>query len=334
MRPPIRCLVSGGAGFIGSRLCEELVAAGHRVIAYDNLSTGSVANLESLRDRSEFTLAVGDILDESALRRAMDGCDRVFHLAAAVGVRLVMERPVESILTNVRGTEHVLAAAAERRLPVVAASTSEVYGKLGADAAGGDALSEDRDCGIGPTSLRRWSYACSKALDEFLGFAYRDEKGLPVTFLRYFNTVGPRQTGRYGMVIPNFVDAALRGEPLRVHGTGRQRRCFAHVDDAVRATMLLAECPAAVGETVNVGNDEEVSIGELARLIVERTGSASPIERVPYESVFPQGFEDMERRRPDLTKLTRLVGWRPSRSLSAILDDVIRFRRDRLDGAA
>lgn len=325
---PERCLVTGGAGFIGSRLCEALLAAGRRVHAFDNLSTGSLANLDAIRGHPSFTIEVADILDAAAIERAVAGADRVFHLAAAVGVRLIMERPVETILTNVRGTENVLASACRSGIPVLAASTSEVYGKLGGGGTlAADRLAEDSDCGIGPTSRRRWAYACSKALDEFLGLAYFDERKLPVTFVRFFNTVGPRQTGQYGMVVPNFVDRALRGEPIEVHGSGRQRRCFAHVDDAVRAVLLLMECPQAAGQVVNVGNDEEVTIDELAARVVARTGSRSAIVHVPYDRVFPHGFEDMERRRPDLSKLERLVGWRPRRTLDEILDDVIAFRR-------
>ena len=328
MPQPERCLVTGGAGFIGSRLCEELLAAGHRVHALDNLSTGSVSNLATVRDHPRFTFEKGDVLDTAAVDRAVAEADRVFHLAAAVGVRLIMERPVDTILTNVRGTENVLAAASRSGVPVLAASTSEVYGKLGGGGTvAAERLAEDSDCGIGPTSRRRWAYACSKALDEFLGLAYFDERKLPVTLVRFFNTVGPRQTGQYGMVIPNFVDRALRGEPIEVHGSGRQRRCFAHVDDAVRAVMLLVACPGAAGQVVNVGNDEEVTIEELASRVVARTGSTSRIVRVPYEAVYPTGFEDMERRRPDLSKLERLVGWRPRRSLDEILDDIIRARR-------
>ena len=328
MPQPERCLVTGGAGFIGSRLCEELLAAGHRVHALDNLSTGSVSNLEAVREQPHFTFEKGDILDAAAVDRAVAEADRVFHLAAAVGVRLIMERPVDTILTNVRGTENVLAAACRTGIPVLAASTSEVYGKLGGGGSvAAERLAEDSDCGIGPTSRRRWAYACSKALDEFLGLAYFDERKLPVTLVRFFNTVGPRQTGQYGMVIPNFVDRALRGEPIEVHGSGRQRRCFAHVDDAVRAVLLLADCPEAAGQVVNVGNDEEVTIDELASRVVARTGSTSRIVYIPYEQVYPSGFEDMERRRPDLGKLERLVGWRPRRTLDEILDDIIRARR-------
>jgi len=328
MPQPERCLVTGGAGFIGSRLCEELLAAGHRVHALDNLSTGSVSNLEAVREQPHFTFEKGDILDAAAVDRAVAEADRVFHLAAAVGVRLIMERPVDTILTNVRGTENVLAAACRTGVPVLAASTSEVYGKLGGGGTvAAERLAEDSDCGIGPTSRRRWAYACSKALDEFLGLAYFDERKLPVTLVRFFNTVGPRQTGQYGMVIPNFVDRALRGEPIEVHGSGRQRRCFAHVDDAVRAVLLLADCPEAAGQVVNVGNDEEVTIDELASRVVARTGSTSRIVYIPYEQVYPSGFEDMERRRPDLGKLERLVGWRPRRTLDEILDDIIRARR-------
>jgi UDP-glucose 4-epimerase len=318
-----RCLVTGGAGFIGSRLCEELLAAGHRVHAFDNLSTGSLANLAAIRDHPSFTFERGDILDSAAISAAVAGADRVFHLAAAVGVRLIMERPVDTILTNVRGTEHVLAAACRTGVPVLAAR------KLGGGGTvASDRLAEDSDCGIGPTSRRRWAYACSKALDEFLGLAYFDERKLPVTFVRFFNTVGPRQTGQYGMVIPNFVDRALAGDPIEVHGPGTQRRCFAHVDDAVRAVLLLTACPRAAGQVVNVGNDEEVTIDELARRVVSRTGSSSTIVHVPYEQVFPSGFEDMERRRPDLRKLEDLVGWRPRRSLDEILDDIIAYRRN------
>jgi UDP-glucose 4-epimerase len=319
----MRALVTGGAGFIGSHLAEALLAAGREVVVLDDLSTGRVENLQSLQGRPRFEVHVGSVLDEGLVRKLVDQVDVVYHLAAAVGVRLILERPVESITTNIMGSEVVLRAAAQRRARVVLASTSEVYGKNDRVP-----LSEDDDRVLGPTTKNRWSYACSKAIDEFLGLAYCREWGLPVTILRYFNTVGPRQTGRYGMVVPRFVRQALDGKPITVYGDGRQSRSFTDVEDAVRATVALSDYPAAVGEVFNVGSPEEVTIDDLAARVRELCGSASPIEHVPYEVAYQPGFEDLRRRVPDIGKAERAVGYRPGVPLDETLRRVIAFMRE------
>lgn len=320
----MKVLITGGAGFVGSHLAEVYLDRGDSVIALDNLSTGSIENLAHLKERQGFEYVVDTLMNRPLLAELVDRCDIVVHLAAAVGVRLIVESPVNTIEVNVKGTEEVLEAANKKKKKVLIASTSEVYGKSAKFP-----FSEDDDMVLGSSKKGRWSYACSKALDEFLALAYWKEKKLPVVVVRLFNTVGPRQTGRYGMVIPNFVQQALAGRPLTVHGDGTQRRSFLHVADAVGALAALMDCPAAVGEVVNVGHGEEISILDLAKRVKERTGSASAIAFVPYDKAYEEGFEDMPRRVPDIAKAGRLVGFKPTRSLNAILDDVIRYFREK-----
>ena len=321
----MRYLITGGAGFIGSHLADTLIENGHTVHALDNLSTGSTDNVQHLFAHDQFELTIGNVLDYHTLERAVEECDQIVHLAAAVGVRLIMERPVETIVTNVHGTENVLRLANYHHKKVLVASTSEVYGKLMENDESLDRLAESDDWTLGPTTKRRWAYACSKAMDEFLSLAYADEKGLPVVALRFFNTVGPRQTGRYGMVIPNFVQQALAGDPIRVFGDGNQTRCFTHVADAVRAVVMLLESPEAEGEVFNVGGTEEISMNELARHIRDAAGSNSEIVNVPYQEVYGEGFEDMRRRTPDMRKLEAAVGFTPERTVDSIIQDVIAY---------
>lgn len=321
----MRVLITGGAGFIGSHLAERMVADGAHVEVLDDLSTGSLANLASLAGHSRFAHRVGSVCDAPLVAELVDRCDLVVHLAAAVGVRLVVERPVHTIETNIRGTEVVLDAAAQRAKLVVFASTSEVYGKSTKVP-----FAEDDDLVFGPTVNSRWSYACSKALDEWLALAYARERKAPVLVARFFNTVGPRQTGRYGMVLPTFASQALRGEPLTVHGTGKQSRCFAHVRDVVEVLVRLIATPRAVGEVFNVGSDQEVTIGELAERVRSAAGSRSPIVRLSYDEAYAAGFEDMQRRVPDVSKLERTIGFRPRTSLEEIVADVVADQRFRL----
>ncbi|MBI3456104.1 MAG: GDP-mannose 4,6-dehydratase [Candidatus Rokubacteria bacterium] len=319
----MKALITGGAGFIGSHLAEALLAAGHEVAVLDDLSTGRLENLQAVQGHARFTLAVGSVKDEALVQKLVADADLVYHLAAAVGVRLILERPVETIATNIVGTEVVLRAAAHRMTRVVLASTSEVYGKNDRVP-----LAEDDDRILGPTTKSRWSYACSKAIDEFLGLAYHRERGLPVVILRLFNTVGPRQTGRYGMVVPRFVRQALDGRPITVYGDGRQSRCFTDVEDAVRATIALSLSPAAAGEVVNVGTSGEVTIGTLAERVKALAGSPSPVVSVPYDEAYQPGFEDLRRRVPDIRKAGRLVGYRPQVPLDETLRRVIAFLRE------
>jgi UDP-glucose 4-epimerase len=316
-------LITGGAGFIGSHLAEALLARGNRVCAIDNLSTGSLENIQHLINRPDFHFAYADIAHETVLDRLASEADVIVHLAAAVGVKLVVENPVHTIQTNIMGTEKVLQAAHRYRAKVVIASTSEVYGK-------GHKIpfQEDDDVVLGPTSRNRWGYAASKMVDEFLALAYYQEKGLPVAIARLFNTVGPRQTGRYGMVIPRLIQQALRGEPLTVYGDGQQSRCFLHVKDAVRALIALTESPEAVGEVFNVGSQQEITILDLAHQIIQRLRSQgidtpSQIQLIPYGQAYAPGFEDMQRRFPDLRKIEQYLGWKPMRSLDQILQDAI-----------
>jgi UDP-glucose 4-epimerase len=322
-----RFLVTGGAGFVGSHLCEALLAKGHHVTALDNLSTGSVDNVQQLGDEAGFDLFVGDIEDERLIESLVAESDVVIHLAAAVGVKLILADPIASFRTNVLGTEAVLEAAAKHQKKVLIASTSEVYGKVARLP-----QREDDDVLLGPTSYSRWSYAACKMLDEFLGLAYA-RKGLPVVCFRLFNTVGPRQTGVYGMVVPRFVDAALRGEPLHVYGDGSQSRCFLHVKDAVDAIMRLEQAPRAVGHIFNVGSTETVTILELANRVVASVASdpsAPPgaISFVPYEQAYPDGgFEEIPARQPDVSKIRSFTGWRPRRTLETILSDVVASQR-------
>ncbi|MBI4577157.1 MAG: GDP-mannose 4,6-dehydratase [Planctomycetes bacterium] len=319
----MKALITGGAGFIGSHLAERLLEQGEAVRVIDDLSTGSIANIEHLKGRAGFRYSIAGIEDEPLLAELVDGADVVFHLAAAVGVRLIVESPVRTIETNITGTERVLRLAAKKGKRVVLASTSEVYGKTAKVP-----FSEDDDLVLGPTTKGRWSYACSKAIDEFLALSYWKERRLPTTVVRLFNTVGPRQVGRYGMVVPRFVQQALAGGPITVYGDGEQSRCFGYVGDVVGALAALAVHEGAVGQVFNVGNDEEVTINGLAERVRRRTGCPVPIVHVPYEEAYEAGFEDMQRRVPDLRKVRDLIGYRPTHDLDRILDRVIEhFRR-------
>ncbi len=310
-------VVTGGAGFIGSHLIDRLLEAGEQVVAVDDLSTGSRSNLALAERNPRFSFRFCKVSDCEDLEALVSGASMVVHLAAAVGVERVMKSPIETIETNLGETEVVLAAAAAARTPVLLASTSEVYGKSARSE-----FSETDDLLIGPSTLGRWSYACSKLMDEFLALAYHRERGVPVRIVRFFNTVGPRQTGAYGMVIPRFVAAARAGQPVRVYGDGHQSRCFCHVADSVEAVIRLMRCPEALGQVVNVGNDQPVQIRELAERVIRTLGSNSTVELVPYDEVFGPGFEDMRHRKPSLRLLERLTGFRPTRSLDDILRDL------------
>ena len=314
----MRCLVTGGAGFVGSHLCERLLAQGDAVTVLDNLSTGSFRNVEHLARNERFRCVVDTITREDTVAELVKDCDRVYHLAAAVGVELVLDRPVETIMTNIRGTEVVLEQACRYRRPTLLVSTSEVYGKSDRES-----FAETDDRVMGPTHLCRWAYAETKAMDEFLGLAYFSEKQFPVVIVRLFNTVGPRQTGRYGMVIPRFVEQALANRPLTVYGTGEQTRCFCHVADVVPALIELMNREECVGQVYNVGSDQEITIGELARTVIRLAGSKSEIAAISYEKAYAPGFDEMLHRKPNLDKLRRTLGrWAP-RALEAILKDVI-----------
>ena len=318
----MRALITGGAGFIGSHLAETLLAGGHSVAVIDDLSTGAFDNIAHLKGRPGFSYTIDTIMHEPVLAELVDQCDVVYHLAAAVGVRLIVEAPVRTIETNVHGTEVVLTHAAKKQRTVVVASTSEVYGK-----SDDVPFREDGDIALGPTVKHRWAYACSKALDEFLALAYWKEKRLPVIIVRLFNTVGPRQTGRYGMVVPTFVRQALAGEPITVFGDGTQSRCFTFVGDVVGALAAVVGREEAFGQVYNLGSTEEVSIRALAERVKALTGSASPIVTVPYDQAYESGFEDMPRRVPDLGKIRRLIGFEPKASLDEILLLVIEHHR-------
>jgi UDP-glucose 4-epimerase len=319
-----RILITGGAGFIGSHLAEALVADGREVFVIDDLSTGSRANLSALEGYPRLHFTQGSILDPAALEPLVAKADFVYHLAAAVGVELVVRQPVHTLEDNVAGTENVLAAAARHGAGVLLASTSEVYGKSDKTL-----FHEDDDLLIGPPTFARWSYACSKLLDEFLALAYWREKELPVFIARLFNTTGPRQTGRYGMVLPRFVGQAARGEPITVHGDGGQSRCFCHVSDVVRALMELPRHREASGQVFNVGGTEEVTIADLARRVKAATGSQSELRFVPYEVAYAKGFEDMRRRMPDTGKIRALCGWQPVMSLDQIIRQMVSGNRQR-----
>ena len=310
--------ITGGAGFIGGHLAEALIRRGDRVRVMDDLSTGSFDNIAEVNGNPGFEFIRGDVVREAeAVRRCVEEADVVIHLAAAVGVELVVKEPARTITTNVHGTENVLTPAAEFGKRVIVASTSEVYGK-----SVNESFAEDDDLIIGPSVHSRWSYACSKLLDEFLLMAHCRASGLPGTVVRFFNTVGPRQTGRYGMVIPRFVGAALAGKPLQVYGDGRQIRCFCHVADVVEALLLLLERKETYGQVYNIGSQEGISIGELAERVIKRTGSSSGLELVPYDVAYAVGFEDMRRRKPDTSKISELTGWKPRHTLDEIIDDV------------
>jgi UDP-glucose 4-epimerase len=319
----MRFLITGGAGFIGSHLADELLARGHAVHVLDDLSTGSMENIRHLKARDDFGYTIDSCASPRVVAELVDDADVVYHLAAAVGVELIVESPVRTIETNVHCTEVVLAQAAKKRKPVYIASTSEVFGKS-LDVP----FTEEGDLLLGPTTKGRWSYACSKAIDEFLALAYWKERKLPTVVGRHFNTVGPRQTGRYGMVVPNFVRQALAGTPITIHGDGTQRRCFCHVADAVRAMVdLMLAGDEVYGEVFNIGSTEEVTITQLAERVRAHTGSPSEIVYIPYDEAYEQGFEDMHRRLPDISKIDGVLGWRPSRGLDDILADVIAFHQ-------
>jgi UDP-glucose 4-epimerase len=318
----VRVLITGGAGFIGSHLSDLLIENGHGVHVLDDLSTGQMQNIEHLQGHRDFDCTVASVTDEAAIARLTDEADVVVHLAAAVGVRLIVENPVRAIETNVHCTEIVLAHADRARKPVLLASTSEVYGKS-------DALpfKEDGDLQMGATDKARWAYACSKAIDEFLAMAYWRERELPILVARLFNTVGPRQTGRYGMVVPRFVGQATDGRPVTVYGDGTQRRCFCHVSDVVRALVALAEHECAYGEVINVGSQEECPILELAERVIDVTRSDSEITMIPYNEAYEEGFEDMHRRVPEIAKIRGMIGWAPTHPLDDIIADVASAHR-------
>ena len=318
-------LITGGAGFIGSHLCELLVHQGYRVVAIDNLSTGKLANIEHLRPLPNFLFVRETITNLQVLDRLTSEADVVIHLAAAVGVKLIVEDPVHTINTNIMGTDAVLTTANRYGCKVLIASTSEVYGK-GVRVP----FEEEDDCLMGATSHSRWAYATSKAIDEFMGLAYRRQFGLPVVVMRFFNTVGPRQTGQYGMVVPRFVRQALKGEPLTVFGDGEQSRCFGDVADVIDAATRLMEHPGAVGQVFNIGSTQEVTMNQLAQMVLLLTGSRSEIVYVPYAQAYAPGFEDMRRRVPSLEKIHRLIGYTPKYSLEQTLQRVIAYERTQL----
>ena len=317
-------LITGGAGFIGSHLSDALLDGGHQVLVLDNLSTGSMDNIAHLKGRAGFEYFIDTFDNEPLLAELIDRSDVVFHLAAAVGVKLIVEQPVYTIETNLHGTEVVLKHANKKKKLVVIASTSEVYGKSEAVP-----FREDSDLVMGPTPKHRWAYACSKAIDEFLALAYWKERKLPVIIVRFFNTVGPRQTGMYGMVIPNFVRQALAGESITVFGDGLQTRSFSHVADVVGAVLKLVVEPKAIGQVINIGNTQEITMRALAERVRELSGSSSPIKLIPYDDAYESGFEDMPRRVPDLTKIEGLIGYRPRYSLDDILAQVIEYFRNK-----
>jgi UDP-glucose 4-epimerase len=322
-------LVTGGAGFIGSHLVEALLRDGDEVVVLDTLSTGRITNLLAVRDNPNFTFIQGSVLDELAVDRAVVRCDVVIHLAAAVGVKLIVEQPLYSLTTNIKGAITVLEAAHRYRRKVMVASTSEIYGKNNSGP-----LSEQADRILGSPNVARWAYSTSKAVDEILAYAYHRERGLPTIVVRLFNTVGPRQSPAYGMVVPRMVRQALAGEPVTVYGDGTQTRCFCHVSDVVEALIQLLAEPSAVGDVFNVGSSEEISIGDLALRIVTATASPSQIVHVPYEVAYEVGFEDMSRRVPDVTKVNRLTGWRAKRDLTEILEDVVAEVRSEIEAGA
>jgi UDP-glucose 4-epimerase len=320
----LRVLITGGAGFIGSHLADAYLQRGDEVLVIDDLSTGTIDNIQHLKSNPKFHYTIDSVHNQPVTAELVDQCDVVFHLAAAVGVKLIVESPVRTIETNVRGTEVVLALANKKQKRVLVASTSEVYG-LSADVP----FKEDGNLVMGATTKGRWSYACSKAIDEFLALAYWREKKLPTTIVRLFNTVGPRQTGRYGMVIPTFVKQALAGRPITVYGDGKQTRCFGYVGDVVGALIKLMDTTESIGQVFNIGSTEEISILQLAEKVKELTQSTSEIVFVPYDDAYEEGFEDMPRRVPDTTKINQLVGFKAEMKLNGILETVISFHRGR-----
>ena len=325
----MRVLVTGGAGFIGSHLSEALVKRGDDVWILDDLSTGRLSNVASLQDSPRCHLVIDSILNRDLVHELVEKVDVVYHLAAAVGVKYIVDNPLRSLITNVQGTEIVLAAVAEHQKKTVLFSTSEVYGR-----GNGHPLKETDDRIMGPTAISRWGYATSKALDEFLAFAYHREMDLPVVIVRCFNTCGPRQSGEYGMVIPRFITQALKGEPILVYGDGKQSRCFSSVGDVVRGVLMLADSPRAVGQVFNVGSDEEITVLGLAQKILEMPGSSSPVTRVPYVDAVPTGFEDMRRRVPNLSRIGETVGYTPEMSLENLLRLTVEHIRSEMTAPA
>jgi UDP-glucose 4-epimerase len=318
----MRYLLTGGAGFIGSHLADELLKRGHEVCVVDDLSTGSIENIKHLKAKKGFSYVIDSCANVPVMAELVDSCDRIFHLAAAVGVKLIVESPVRTIETNVHLTEVMLTLANKKKRPILVASTSEVYGKSDQFP-----FREDGDLVLGATHKGRWSYACSKAIDEFLAIAYWKERKLPTVIVRLFNTVGPRQTGQYGMVIPNFIRQALAGTPITVYGDGQQSRCFTHVTDVVRGLISLVDSDRCYGQVFNIGNTSEITIGNLARQVKEMCQSKSEIVCVPYEEAYEQGFEDMRRRVPDISKIEGAIGWKPTIALPQVLKDVIEHFR-------
>ena len=328
----MNALITGGAGFIGSHLADALIERGDRVCVVDDFSTGIAKNIEHLQGNPKFSLINDSVLNEGLMEQVIDDCDIIYHLAAAVGVKYIMENRLKTFDVNVEGTKIVLQLASKACLlasrkdkkKVMLASSSEVYGKNGKVP-----FSEDDDSVLGPTNVFRWSYADTKRIDEELAFVHFYERGLPIVIMRFFNTVGPRQLGRYGMVVPRFIERALAGEPLPVYGEGVQTRCFTYVDDVIRAIIALAECPAAVGQIVNIGSDEEISITDLARKIIKLANSSSKIEYIPYKEAYGEGFEDMMRRVPDISKIYLLLGWKPKVGLDETLTKMIEYFREK-----
>ncbi|MCU1289704.1 MAG: dTDP-glucose 4,6-dehydratase [Acidobacteria bacterium] len=321
----MKILITGGAGFVGSHLADKLIGEGHEITVIDDLSTGRYSNVEHLEGKENFRLIIDTVLNEKLMEELIRETDRVFHMASAVGVKLIMEHPVKTIETIFRGTDVVLGFCSRYRKRVLVPSTSEVYGK-GASVP----FREDDDLLTGSTDKHRWAYACAKTLDEFLALAHWKETRLPVVVVRLFNTVGPRQTGQYGMVVPNFVRSAIKNEPLVVHGDGTQSRCFGHVSDVVEGLTRVMESTECFGQVVNLGNDEEVSIKQLAEKAIEMTGSESEIRYIPYTEAYGEGFEDMQRRVPSLDKARRLIGYQPTRKLEDIINDVAEQFREEL----
>jgi len=314
----MKFLITGGAGFIGSHLVEKLITRGDQVMVFDNLSTGSASNLSGIESKIKFEQ--GDILDKGLIDKLVAESDYVVHLAAALGVLNIVNKPLESLKTNLQGSEIVLEACDKYRKPLLIASTSEIYGKNDKVP-----LNEEDDRIIGHPLKSRWSYSEAKAVDESLAYFYYLENKLPIRIVRFFNTVGPRQVGHYGMVVPRFVSAALKNEPLSVYGSGDQIRCFCHVDDAVKALLLVMDSDKAIGEVFNVGNNQQISIMELAKKVIEITGSNSSIEKIAYEKAYPEGFEDMQLRVPDISKINRVLGWKPEINLDQIIKDIAAF---------
>jgi UDP-glucose 4-epimerase len=314
----LKYLITGGAGFIGSHLCDSLITRGDEVVVLDNLSTGSEQNISKIQEKIE--IIRGDVLDKKLVTNLISDCDYVVHLAAALGVLNIINKPLQSLKTNIQGTETILEAADKFHKPVLVASTSEIYGKNDKVP-----LNEEDDRIIGHPLKSRWSYSEAKAVDESLAYFYYLENKLPIRIVRFFNTVGPRQVGHYGMVVPRFVSAALKNEPLSVYGSGDQIRCFCHVDDAVKALILVMDSATAIGDVFNVGNNQQISIMELAKKVIELTGSSSSIEKVAYEKAYPEGFEDMQRRVPDISKIRQVLGWTPEINLDQIIKDIAAF---------